>query len=466
MNSTEVFNAIEEVAAAKPKDKLPLLVKYLADPTFKRVCNAAYNPFITFGQRPGRVSGHGKDGFTDETWKIFGDLANRRLTGNPAKTAMDNTMDQLDAGSAELFWRIVNKDLKAGFSEGTLNKALKGFIPEFPYMRCTLSKDVDFTKWEWEEGVISQVKADGRFTNVNVELDGNVSMTSRQGMPIPVEKFGRIEADLKTYGIRGTQSHGEMLVIGPDGKTLPRAEGNGMINEVVEGGEFAAGYTPILQLWDNIPLTCVVAKGTCETPYAQRLAGIMKAFSACETVKIVETKIVKSLAEAIAHFLDAVARGLEGTVVKRKRGIWKDTGSGGSPDQVKMKVDCDVELKIIGYRDGKEGSKRESSIGALELSSECGLLTVGAGSGLKAADLARFDTQEKRDAELGGIVTIRFNDIMEPSESNELHSLFLPRVIEFRSDKSTADTLEQIKAVFEEAKSGKSLIEGGKKAKK
>jgi hypothetical protein len=39
-------------------------------------------------------------------------------------------------------------------------------------------------------------------------------------------------------------------------------------------------------------------------------------------------------------------------------------------------------------------------------------------------------------------------------------------VIEFRSDKSTADTLEQIKAVFEEAKSGKSLIEGGKKAKK
>lgn len=464
MNSTEVMVALDKIANGKSaKDRVPMLVKYLEDITFKRVCNAAYNPFVTFGIKPQRVSGHGKADFDDATWKLFSDLANRRVTGNDAKGACDLMMNSLNAESAELFWRITNKDLKSGFTDGSLNKALKGFIPESPYMRCSLPKDVDLGSWEWEEGIISQVKADGRFTNVNVELDGAVSLTSRQGMPMPIEKFGRIEADLKTYGIRGTQSHGEMLVM-RDGKILPRQIGNGLITEVVEGGEFAPGDTPIIQLWDNIPLEAVKA-GVYEVPYAQRLAGIMKSFAGCETVKIVETKIVKSIAEAVAHFIDAVHRGLEGTVVKRKRGFWKNTGSSGSKDQVKMKVDAEVELEVVGYREGKEGSKRADTIGALICNSGDKLLEVGAGSGLKDADLAYFGAKAAA-GETGDIVCIRFNDIMEPSESNPLHSLFLPRYIERRTDKTTADTLPQIKAIFEEAKTGKALIEAAKKVKK
>lgn len=461
MNSTEVMAALDKVAAGKSaKDRVPMLVKFLEDANFKRVCNAAYNPFITFGIKPQRVSGHGKADFGDETWKLLSDLANRRITGNDAKTAVDQMMDSLNPASAELFWRITNKDLKSGFTEGSLNKAHKEFIPESPYMRCSLTKDVDLSSWEWEEGIISQVKADGRFTNVNVELDGNVSLTSRQGMPMPIEKFARIEADLKTYGIRGTQSHGEMLVM-RNGKILPRQEGNGIINEVVSGGDFAPGDTPVLQLWDNIPLTAVKAKGVYEVPYAQRLTGLMRALNHCETVSVIETKVVKSIAEAVAHFLDAVGRGLEGTVIKRKRGFWKDTGSSGSKDQVKMKVDADVELKVVGYREGKEGSKRATSIGALICQTSDGLLEVGAGSGLKDKDLEYFAAKAAA-GETGDIVCIRFNDIMLPSESNELHSLFLPRYIERRTDKSTADSLPQVIAIFEEAKTGKALIEAAK----
>jgi len=46
------------------------------------------------------------------------------------------------------------------------------------------------------------------------------------------------------------------------------------------------------------------------------------------------------------------------------------------------------------------------------------------------------------------IWTVRFNEITEPSDSNPLHSLFLPRMVEdwYRSDKSDADSLPEVYA--------------------
>lgn len=455
MNSNEILAALDLIAAAKPKEKLTLLAKYVEAQSFQRVLKAAYNPFITFGIKPQRVSGQGKGEFTEDTWALLSSLVNRKLGRNEALDATDRCMNSMTAASAELFWRITNKDLKAGFSESTINKVLKDFIPEFPYMRCSLPKAVNLGLWDWAGGIISQVKADGRFTNVNVEAGGVINLTSRQGKAMPIEKFPDIVNDLKSFGIHGTQSHGEMLVV-RGGKILPRQEGNGMIEAVCEGGEWETGCSPILQLWDNIPLSCVVKKGKCETPYAVRLGTLLKAFKECDTVKVVETKIVKSIAEAVEHFIEVLKRGGEGTVVKRRDGIWEDTGSSGSVYQVKMKITAQVELKIVGYREGKEGSKREATIGALICRSGDDLLEVGAGSGLKQADLDRFAAD--REGNLNGIVTIQFNDIMEPSESNELHSLFLPVFIEVRTDKSVADDLATIKAVLAEAKTGKALL--------
>lgn len=455
MNSNQILAALDEIAAVKPKEKLVLLAKYCEDAEFKRVLNAAYNPFITFGIKPQRVSGHGKEEFTADTWALLSSLVNRKLGRNDALGATDRCMDLLTPDSAELFWRITNKDLKAGFGESTINKVLKDFIPEFPYMRCSLPKAVNLGEWDWEGGIISQVKADGRFTNANVEAGGVINLTSRQGKAMPIEKFPGIVGDLKSFGIHGTQTHGEMLVV-RDGQVLPRQIGNGMIEAVCDGGEWEPGCSPLFQVWDNIPLSSVVKKGKCATPYAVRLGGLLKAFKDCDTVKVVETKIVKSIAEAVEHFIEVLKRGGEGTVVKRRDGIWEDTGGSGSIYQVKMKITAQVELKIVGYREGKEGSKREATIGALICRSGDELLEVGAGSGLKQADLERFAAN--RDEKLGSIVTIQFNDIMEPSESNELHSLFLPVFIEERSDKSTADDLETIKAVLAEAKTGKALL--------
>lgn len=455
MNSDKILSILNEVADAKPKDKLLLLKKHEC-PELKRAINAAYNPFIRFGITPQRVSGHGRSEFNEGTWKLLGDLANRRLVGNEARGALDREMDQLTVDSAELLWRIANKDLRAGFGVSTVNKVWPGTIPEFPYMRCSLESKVDLTKWEWEDGVISQIKADGQFTASNLEAGGDVALLTRQGQPLPVDKFPDVVQVIRTFGNRGYQMHGEM-VVEKDGVILPRQISNGMINKVCEGGSFEPGHRPVMQVWDIIPFASVKTKGTCETPYAQRLAMLLRAFKDPEaSVRVIETRVVKSLSAAYAHFLDALKRGLEGTVIKRKLGIWQDT-DGGSKDVVKLKLEADVELKITGYREGETGTKRAKTFGALEAESECGMLKVGVGVGLKDADLDKINAD--RAGHLKMVFTCRFNDIMRPSESNPLHSLFLPRFIELRTDKTKADDLATIEEVFASAKEGKKRTE-------
>lgn len=459
MNSIEVLKALDVIAADKStKFKQEQVTKHFADPLFKRVCVAAYNPFITFGVKPQRVTGRGKQEFTDATWAILKELANRRLTGNDARSVIDQAMDAMDPDSAELLWRVLNKDLRAGFGSTIINKAASGTIPEFPYMRCSLLKnpEKDLAAWDIGNGFISQRKEDGEFLNIDVETD--VSLRTRQGNAIPDTEFFFMIAELKSRCTKGTQLHGEMVVF-KDGKVLPRQIGNGMINAVQQGGKFEEGCKPHYVVWDQIPMTSVKAKGICETPYKTRLSGLLKQFpkDAVEYISVSESKVVKTLAEAYQHASKIQKAGGEGTVIKNREGIWKDTGSAGSPDQIKIKLEVDVELKIVGYREGEPGKKTEKTFGALICRDRDDLLEVGV-SGM--SDKIREKINADREGHLNGIITVRFNDIMEPSESNTLHSLFLPRMIgDVRTDKTEADTLEYIKAALNAAKEGKAATE-------
>ena len=54
----------------------------------------------------------------------------------------------------------------------------------------------------------------------------------------------------------------------------------------------------------------------------------------------------------------------------------------------------------------------------------------------------------------GQVYAVRANGLMRPSDSNPLHSLFLPRFSEERLDKPVADSLQQIKDQFEAAAAG------------
>ena len=441
MNSYEVFDAIAKIAyTASKNDKLALLGEYIQDPLFKRVCEYTYNPFKTFGLRqlPLKVA-FGDYTFNEHTWYVLDRLISRELSGHDALNEVTTEINMLEPDSARLFQCIIRKNLLAGFSESSLNKVCKGLIPEFAYMRCSLPKDTDLEKWPWSEGVFSQEKADGMFANLDYESNGDVSIRSRQGTEFPMEAFAPLVDEVKKVLHPDFEYHGEFLVR-RDGAILPRAESNGVMNRVINGGVFEENEKPLFLIWDMIRLKFVEPKGRYELSYRTRYETLFRMVPyQHEFIGMVPTKVVRSLAEAKMHAVEFMKAGKEGSVIKRPDAIWRD---GTSKEQVKIKLEFEVDLEIVAVVPGNVGTKNEGRTGSLRCKSSDGCLLVD----VTVKNEKMRDSVDANPAHwIGGIIGVVANDIETPSESNMNHSLFLPRMAEdCLRDKAVADDLERV----------------------
>lgn len=466
MNSTLIFGVIDKIAKTPGKnDKQAILETAMKDEQFADVIVRALNPFITYGiaKRFPVVPNGTNAEFDSSTLDLLNDLASRGLSGNAAKEALGEHLARLNEHSHELLWRIVLKDLRAGFGDSSVNKVAKGTLPVFPYQRCCLPKDAKLKEWDWSGGVISQEKADGMYCNINKDQGSVITMTTRQGNPLPVEKFPEIEWEIQNTFLPDTQSHGEILVE-VDGVVAKRAIGNGIINRVLDGGDFLPNERPVFRVWDQIPLSSVAPKCKINHAYSSRLQVLLKQLQALlpmhkpsevtplfytgKAVQLIETRIVHSIKEAYAHYLEVLRRKGEGTIVKKKTAIWKD---GTSKEQVKLKLEAPCELEVFGWNDGE--GKNADMFGSLKCRTCDHLLEVNV-SGF--SDALRREIWENIDewtgnGKGGAIITVISNEILLPSASNPLHSLFLPRFEERRHDKDHADSLERVFAQFEAA---------------
>lgn len=453
MKSTQIFHAIEEIAATSSKnDKLARVKQYAQDEQFRRVLEYAYNPFKIYGiaSIPSRSAPESAGWFSDHTWQLLDDLISRKLTGGAARAAVEAHINFLGEQSSELFRRILKKDLRAGFSESTINKAIPKLLPSFPYMRCSLPKDVDLSKFDWKTGVISQEKADGMFANINHYDDGYVAITSRQGSRFPSEQFLNLIAEVQRRLLRGSQYHGELLV-DRDNYLLPREQSNGVLNSVLKGGKFENGEFPVYQVWDAIPLEYVKEKGKYLDPYRVRLARVISPLrnNKGDFISIIPTRICRSLEEAYKHYGELLAKGKEGTIIKDPRAIWRD---GTSREMCKLKLEVDVDLIAVMLLPGE--GKNESTFGSVLCQTSDGLLEVAV-SGF--TDFQREEIYRDWPTFYSGMtMTVKANSVMKPSKEGDKHSLFLPRFVEFRSpsDKVGADSLQQVIDQFESAVKG------------
>lgn len=450
MNTNYIAESLQGIGkVGKTTAKAALLAELgtQAPELTERVLSYTYNPFITYGFRvlPSPTNGLRKAAFDDETWRLLDDLAARRLTGNNAKAAVAGELAGLHPLSAWLLSKIILKDLDIGIAETSINKTFKGLIPVAPYMRCALPDKALLGSWPWEQGVFSQSKADGMFVNTNCEAQG-VTFTSRAGRPLMGAAFDELAEICHQYLQTGTQTHGEMLVVGPDGKILPRAEGNGKINQAVQSGAFDEGHHPILHFWDQIPLENAVAKGSYSTPYGTRWLSLVGQIANCHSLDLgtVECRVVYSLREAYQHCVEELQAGREGTVVKHPAMDWRDTGSSANRGQVKLKLEAPVELRVTGFVPGKASGKHAQTFGSLQCESACSALEVAV-SGI--SDKLREEINADREGWMNATVTVLSNAILYSSSPKKKHSLFLPRFVERRYDTS-ADTLKEIEAQF------------------
>lgn len=452
--SVQAFAAICQIQNTPGKnDKTRLVGQFLEEggEFASKLLQYTYNPFMTYGVRALPVtqpsSDHVGRPFSDATWALMDKLITRQLTGHAARDAIAAEMRELDADSQQLLSMVILKDLRAGFSESTVNKVRPGLIPEFPYCRCSLPKHTVLSEWDWDGGVYSQEKADGTFVNINLDV-ANVLLTTRAGNALPVEGFAAIIEELEQRFARGKQMHGEILVM-KNGKPMPRKTGNGMITSVIGGGVWGEGCYPILKVWDAIELSAVVKKGRDETPYRERLGWIEQQMKASvrinALVTLIDSRIVHSLKEAFEHYREILAAGGEGTIVKKMSLVWFD---GTSKEQIKLKITAPCEVRVTGFTVGK--GKNAKTFGSLMCESADGLMKVRVGTGL--TDAMRKAINANREDWMSAIITMEFNDIMYSDDlAKKTHSLFLPVFVERRLDKSEADDFPRIVEQFQEA---------------
>ena len=127
MNSDTLLDMVDAIALVSGKKaKMSMMV-----PELKKLFIYAYDPFKTYGVRNAPFRGTlGGMLFEEKVWKLFDHLAARTLTGGPAKNLVDKVSMVLSFKSAELFIRILNKDLKCGVSIKAINKVYGNIIQE------------------------------------------------------------------------------------------------------------------------------------------------------------------------------------------------------------------------------------------------------------------------------------------------------------------------------------------------
>lgn len=433
-----IVSTIQQLAATSSRtDKIAILKK--ADKLFQRFLEAAYDPVVSYGviQMP---DVHGEQdtleavsGFILD--ELLPNLASRKLSGKAAQTAIEGVLLKLKAEDADVLRNVIRKDLRCDINTGTINAAIKGLIFEPPYMRCSLKDKSNMKKWDWSEGIYSQTKADGMFINAIVGPDG-VQWMTRNGQTFPEGSLGKV---LNSEALRVLKPNhvymGELLVI--DGPTvLPREVGNGALNSVLKGGSFEPDQQPILKVWDVVSVDEWCA-GSSNYAYMQRFAACIL-IPKSQVISTIETRVVFDVRAAMAHYREQVANGEEGTILKHPASLWKD---GTSRDAVKLKVEADVDLLVVGYEQGK--GKFSDMVGSLTCESADGGIRVNV-SGF--TDSMRKHITEHVHEWIGNkIITVRANDTMAGKPTS---SLFLPRFVEVREDKDTPDTTAKVFEIF------------------
>lgn len=376
--------------------------------------------------------------------QIIDNLAGRRLTGHAAKKWAAHIYCCLSAEDRDLVNYLLDGDIRATVSGTMINKVWPNLLTFSAYQRCLLPKDVDMTKWFEEDENYVQLKADGTFTNISIHADRSENRVfSRQGKPYPLQPFYNILDALQDGD--GFTFHGELLVLDGTEAVLPREIGNGMINAMAQGEELPDDHRLQYLVWDAVPTPCMQKRGKYEVTYGSRLEQLRKMILDSKCVKVIDTWVANTMEEVLAIYRRLLAQGQEGVIFKRGLGTWKD---GDSKDQIKFKLEVDVDLVCVGFREATKG-KHMATFASMLFRTSDDKLEVGV-SGFKDSERAAINAN--RAFYIGSISTIRANNWSAPTEQTDgLYSLYLPRHIERRTDKNVADTLQQVIDQFDAA---------------
>ena len=447
----------DEIASEPGKNnKMEILKKHKDNELLKRVLYLANSPRIKFHIK--QIPEYTTSILTQDLSKSLDALSllrDRVLTGHDGVKHLSSILSISRPDDAYIIERIIEKDCKIGM-DTSINKVFPKLIEDTYYMGAIPFNDKKVRAiFEGGKQGISEVKADGRFCNITIE--NNVPhLTSRQG-ELTLITGGVLLKDLSKF--EDCVLNGELVIPG-----IKREISNGIITSVIDISEKLASedpadnkkaqasidkmikrhnitYAEVLErikfvVWDILDIQDYVSNVSTvkRIDRLNRLSDVINNKS-LTMISLVEHKFVSSYEEALAHFSEMLERGEEGTILKSMDGVWKD---GKHSYQIKMKVEFDLDLKVVGFEYGNKGTKNEFVISSVNCESSCGRLKATA-QGIKKEVMDYITANQSNILET--IAVVKCNGLT--SNRNGGNSVNYPSLKSFRNDKTIANSFEE-----------------------
>lgn len=431
---SKINKIFEDLASTSSRiEKEKILTNEKDNDLLKRVIFLALDPYTQFYIRKIPVYtpnlthrfATGLAGGLDNLDKII----NREVTGNNAINHLKNILESVLSDDAKVIERIIEKDLRCGVSEATVNKIWPKLIPVYPVMLAS-GYDEKITKKMIYPAYV-QLKLDGMRFNAIVQ-NKTVEFRSRNGKQIDLK--GNLEKEfLKLAGSVPCVFDGELVVKDNKG-IMNRQKGNGILNKAVKGtiSEDEAEMVHAT-IWDMIPLGDF-KKEFCDTKYRERF-GALTEMKMPERVSVIINTEVRNEDEAQKLFEEYFAKGEEGIILKNINSPWENKRVN---HQIKFKGELECDLLCTDWVEGT--GKNVGKLGALTLQSNDAIIKVNVGSGLTDEQRSSY---KKKDV-VGKVVAVRYNARIKDKNTGQ-ESLFLPVFLELREDKAKADSSRDIK---------------------
>jgi len=410
---------------------------------FLCLTKACYNPYVTFGVRkvPDTVGIIDAENPWSEFNGLLVQLSQRMLTGNAALDAINEMSERFDSIEWNTFCApVIRRDFRAGISDKTINKIVKGTDYEIPIFGCQLATNSE-GRPEMKGIKRLEPKLDGvraLFTVIPSDFGVTVVCYSRNGKVF--ENFSHIEEQIHanyTKMVRACNGvdQGRSLI---DGFVLDGEVIGNTFQELMRQArrkDNAQADDSVFNIFDIIPLANFRA-GHCNAQLRKRIALLDAMRPVVDTMPNVEllphimvdldTAAGKDQLERYAK--DNVNAGFEGIMIKELEAPYVCKRS---TDWMKWKPTITVDLEVVGVEEGT--GRNLGRLGALVCHGvdDGKEITVNVGSGFSDGD--RDDYWNNRNMVIGRTAEVLCDVITQNQDGT--YSLRFPRFVRFRDDK-------------------------------
>lgn len=354
----------------------------------------------------------------DNLWSLLDDLSDRVITGHNAIISVQQFLkEQYDERREKLILDIIDKDLKCGLSEVTINKVCGNIIKTY---NVALANKFDATKHTLDSNWVIERKLDGVRCNV-INKDGIIKCYSRQGKEITT--LGKLIDELQGRLPNNMVLDGEVCLV--DDKGLESFQG--IMKEIKRKDHTI--QNPMLLAFDYLTLEAFESKqGTIK--YTERME-MLKEWYSLQNWNT-QNKVAKHL--SIVNYEYYSPKVLEEWNQRVKEWNWeglmfrKDVGYEGkrTNNLLKYKMFQDAEYKVLAV---EEGDAQELIDGVMHKIKCVGNLViehkgnkVGVGTGLSLEQRKRW--YQHPEEIIGKTITVKY--FSEVQDQNGNYSLRFP----------------------------------------